>query len=386
MGLFESIFGKRPKTGGNFGTYKLLNGYSPTFTRFGDSIYESEIIRAAINARATHISKLNVEFRGGARKTLQSKLKKGPNQFQTWSQFLYRLSTILDVNNTAFICPVLDEYGDVTGVYTPLPEKCEIVQYNNIPYLRYEFSWGDRAAIEMKLCGIMTKYQYQRDLFGDDNKALYPTLDLINTQNQGIEEGVKSAASYKFMARVNNFSKTDDLANERKRFTTANFAKDAEARGLLLFPNTYTDIKQIDTKPWMIDAAQRQAIKDNVYQYFGVNEKILTNEFDSEIWSAFYEGAVEPWAVQFSEVMTKMLYTLREQAAGSFVMATANRLQYMSNADKLQVSAQMADRGIMSINEIRQIWNLPPVDGGDVRTIRGEYYAAGDEVKDEQQS
>ena len=59
-------------------------------------------------------------------------------------------------------------------------------------------------------------------------------------------------------------------------------------------------------------------------------------------------------------------------------MATSNRLQYMSNKDKLQVSAQMADRGLMTINEIREIWNLPPVEGGDARPIRGEYYMQGE--------
>ena len=28
----------------------------------------------------------------------------------------------------------------------------------------------------------------------------------------------------------------------------------------------------------------------------------------------------------------------------------------------------------MTRNEIREIWNLPPIEGGDVPTIRGEYY------------
>ena len=86
-----------------------------------------------------------------------------------------------------------------------------------------------------------------------------------------------------------------------------------------------------------------------------------------------------PLAIQFSDVTTKMLFTDRERAAGSFLMATANRLQYMSNTDKLNVSAQMADRGIMNRDEIRAIWNLPPLpDGqGQSYTIRGEYYLLG---------
>jgi hypothetical protein len=251
-----------------------------------------------------------------------------------------------------------------------------------VPYLRYEFSWAEKAAIELSYCGIMTKYQYKNDFFGEDNHALFPTMELIHIQNQGIEEGVKSAASYRFMARVNNFTKAEDLAKERRRFTEENFSKDAKGGGLLLFPNTYTDLKQIEVKPWIIDDKQMELIKSNVFEYFGVNEDVLTNKAYGDAWTAFYEGAIEPFAIQFSEVMTKMFFTLREQTQGNMVMATANRLQYLSNADKLNVSSQMLDRGIMSINDVREIWNLPPVDGGDTRIIRGEYYNATEKVEE----
>ena len=292
-----------------------------------------------------------------------------------------RAATIFYCNNTVFITPIWDNYGEISGVYTPLPHKCEVVQYNGVPYLRYEFGWGEKAAIELEYCGIMTRMQYRNDFFGESNAALLPTMDLIHIQNQGIKEGVESAASYRFMAKVGNFTKPEDLARERKRFTAENFAKDAEGGGILLFPNTYTDIKQIDTKPWVVDDKQMEIIKANVFEYFGVNEDILQNKFSSETWSAFYEGCVEPFALQFSEVMTKMLFTFREQSEGNLVMATSNRLQYMSNADKLNVSAQMADRGLMTRNEIREIWNLPPLPEpyGSQLPVRGEYYNVGDE-------
>ena len=127
-----------------------------------------------------------------------------------------------------------------------------------------------------------------------------------------------------------------------------------------------------------------KVIQDNVYEYFGVNEDVLQNRAYGDKWAAFYEGAIEPFAVQFSEVVTKMLFTLREQSQGNMVMATANRLQYLSNSEKLNVSSQMLDRGIMSINDVREIWNLPPVEGGDVRIIRGEYWNADEKVAEGQ--
>lgn len=179
------------------------------------------------------------------------------------------------------------------------------------------------------------------------------------------------------MAQLSNFSKSEDLAKEQKRFSEKNLSNDSG--GVLLFPNTYSNVQQIKSTPFVADSAQMDAIKTNVFNYFGVNEDILQNKAYGDKWSAFYEGAIEPFAIQYSDVATKMTFTERERAAGSFIMATANRLQYMSNTEKLNVSAQMADRGIMNRDEIREIWNLPPLPGGQGQayTIRGEYYLLG---------
>ena len=385
MGLFDIFFKNRPKIKQEkLQTFKMLNGYEPHFTTWGGEIYESELVRSAINARAIHVSKLKLTIIGSAKPALQNKLLKGPNQYQTWNQFLYRLSTILDIHNTAFIVPVYDQFGEISGMFCPLPHRTKIIQYGDTPYLRYEFGWGERASIELSYCGILTKFQYKSDFFGENNRALFPTMDLINIQNQGIQEGVKSAATYRFYAQVNNFSKTEDLAKERKRFSEENFSKDAEGGGLLLFPNTYSNINQVKSEPYTIPADEMKLIKDNVYQYFMVNEDVLTNKAYGDAWSAFYEGAIEPFAIQLSEVLTKMLFTFREQSNGNMVMLTANRLQYMTNKDKLDVSSQLADRGIMNRDEVREIWNLPPLPNGEGQAyiIRGEYWNANEKINE----
>lgn len=377
MGLFDKIF-KRPEPGGQpQGIFQTLTAYTPVFTSWGGKLYESELIRAAINARATHISKLSVEIKGSAQPKLKTKLKSGPNEWQTWGQFLYRLSTILDVNNTAFIVPVMNDYMEVSGIFPVLPSQCEIVQYNNEPWLRYQFGTGQYASIEMKRCGVMTKFQYEDDFFGSDNSAINPTMELINIQNQGISEAVKSAATFRFMAKMNNFVKTEDLAKERQRFTRENLENGGG--GVLLFPNTYSEIKQIESKPFVVDAEQMKMIQTNVYNYFGVNEDILQNKAFGDAWAAFYEGAIEQFSIQFSEVVTKMLFTERERAAGAFVMATANRLQYMSGKEKLSYATIMGDRGFVMIDEIREVFNLPPLPNGMGQRlpVRGEYYLLG---------
>ena len=77
--------------------------------------------------------------------------------------------------------------------------------------------------------------------------------------------------------------------------------------------------------------------------------------------------------------MTKAIFSERERANGSMLWASANRLQYMTTTQKVNMAQQMLDRGVMSINEARELFNYAPVEGGDVRTIRGEYKNAGDE-------
>ena len=387
MGLFDFLFKRTPRPEGGFqGEVRLLNGYEPYFRRWGGDIYESELVRASINAIATHISKLDVSFTGTARPALVGKLKHGPNAFQTWSQFLYRLATILYIHNTAFILPVYGEAGDMTGVYAALPDRCAIVQYGGKPYLRYTFSGGETAAVELELCGVLTRYQYKNDFTGESNAALRPTMELITMQNEGIQEGVRSSATYRFMATMGNFVKPEDLAKERQRFSELNLSKDAKGGGLLLFPNTYSNVKQIESKPYVPDADTMKLINTSVFEYFGVNEDILQNKAYGDAWAAFYEGVVEPFAIQLGTVMERMLFSFREQSAGNRVVISANRLQYMTNKDKLSVSSEMLDRGVMSINEIREIWQLPPVEGGDVRVIRGEYYSADEKVGEEGES
>lgn len=377
MGLLQAIFGKMKIGAPAAGFWTTLDGYTPHFTSWGGELYESEIVRAAINATATHVSKLRVTVQGPANPKLQTRLKQGPNEWQTWGQFLYRLATILEMQNTAFIVPVLNEFGETVGIFPVLPSNCDIVEYRGTPWLRYTFSNGQTAAIEMARCGIMTKFQYKNDVFGESNRALTPTMELANLQNQGIAEAVKNGASYRFIAQLNNFANDEDLKKEAKRFSRENLQ--GEGGGVLLFPSTYQNVRQLENKPYVLGTEEMQRIRTGVFDYFGTNEDVLQNRAFGDKWNAFYEGKIEWFSVQFSDVVTKMLFTERERAGGTMLMATANRLQYMSNTEKLNVSAQMADRGIMNRDEIREIWNLPPLpDGqGQAYTIRGEYYLLG---------
>ncbi|MBQ1364576.1 MAG: phage portal protein [Clostridia bacterium] len=378
MGIFEKIFGKRmPMVASKArATFQLLDGYTPTFRTWSGSIFESDLIRAALDAHGRHAAKLKPNITGEAQKGLKNRLAIAPNEFQTWSQFLYRTAVILYCRNTAFLVPVTGNYGEATGVIGIAPESWELVEYQDKVYIRFMMGNMQRAAVELDRCGILTRYQYKNELFGENNEALKPVLDLIKMQEQGITEGIKNGASYRFSAQSDNWSKDEDLGKEMERFNKATFQNLKTSGGTILFPNTYKNIQQLKQEAYKVDADQMKLIKENVYDYFAVNEDVIQNKAFGDNWLAFYEGAVEWLAIQLSEVLTRMLYSERERQYGNQIFFTSNRLQYMSNADKLNAISQLSDRGLMTRNELREILNLTPLPEpyGSQIPARGEYY------------
>lgn len=376
MGFFEKIFGPRKPVGAQQAreTFEFLEGYTTAFHSFAGSIYESELIRAALDAHGRHAAKLRPLLSGSAKPNLQNRLRVAPNPWQTWPGFLYQCATVLYAKNNVFIVPVLGEYDEPNGITIVVPHEWELVEYKGEAFIRFKFQKQKNIAIELNRVGIVTRFQMENQIFGPDNEALRPTLSLIEIQRKGIIEGIKNHSNYKFMASSSNWSKEDDLEKERKRFDAHNFRGDSG--GILLFPNTYKDIKQINPSQFNVSETESKIIKDNVFDYFAVNEDVIQNKAFGDAWLAFYEGAIEWLAINLSESITRMLFSERERQFGNTYFLTSNRLQYMSNGDKLNAISALADRGLMTRNELRDILNLSPLPApyGDQIPARGEYY------------
>lgn len=373
MGFLNKWFGKKgDKTESLIRDYfKMINGYTPSFSSFEGSVYEMDLTRSAIHTIATHTSKLNMEVKGSANTNLGRRLQTKANEIQDTSKYLYRLATILQVTNNALIIPTYNEITqNINGFYPLLADDGKVVEYENELYLVYTFL-GKRHAKSISEIGIMNQFQFKDELFGGSNHSMKPTLNLLHYQNQGMIEAIKSGASIRFMAQLMNIINDDDMEAERNKFAKQNLANNPT--GVMLFDSKYKEVKQVTSNPVMIDDKQMQQIKENVYAHFGVNDKILQNSFNSEEWAAFYEGKIEPFAIQASLVHSNLAFTERELANDNFIMLTANRLQYLSPAEKLSTVTQLFDRGFITHNQGREIYNMSPIDGGDKYYIRKEY-------------
>lgn len=374
MGFLTNIFKKKEikVAQGAFPFFTTLDGYTPVFSTFDGGVYEMELTRACIHTFASHCSKLEPNVRGADLRGLQAILDHKPNPFETSAQFLYKAATIYEAQNTVYIVPIIDDYDDTVGFYPVSPRQVEFKDVKGEPWIVFTFGNGEKGAVEWKRCGMVSKFLYRSDLHGENNLALMPTMQLLNTQNQGIENGIKNGARFRFMAESANILSADDLEKNRKKFVQNNMSE--SDGGLIVFPSdVFKNPKQINSEPKLVDPEQMKLIENRVYTYFGSSENILQNKAVGDEWSGYYEGKVEPFAIQLSQALTCMTFTEKEIARGNEIMFSANRLQYMSDKAKLEFSTAMFDRGIASTNTVMDVWNMPHVPDGDKRFIRKEY-------------
>lgn len=372
MGLFSKLFPKSAVTQATDGYFKTLTAYSPTFTSFGGGVYEAELCRAAIHTTAIHCSKLKPEIIGAANPRLKNILAYQPNPYMDTTKFLYKIATILETENTAFIIPLYDKYGRINGLYPVRPSTVSILEYRGEPYLQYSFATGERATEELSRCGILNKFFYKDDFFGENNAPLRATLDLINTENQAITEGVKQSATIRFIAMLAQTFRPEDIEKERARFAAENLGITNNG-GVMMGDAKYSSITPIDSKPYIVPDKQVELIRQNVYNYFNINENIITSDYSDDQFNAFYESKIEPFALQLSLVLTNMIFSDKEKAFGNEIQLTANRLQQASTTAKLEVVTQLVDRGLITLNQGREIFNLPKTEDGDKYYIRQEY-------------
>lgn len=390
MGVIDFFKGLLRPGSGSVATasqLELFSAYSPVFRSWGGKIYESMLVREAVDAHARHAMKLKFIMQGSAHGKLRTELQNGPNEFETWPAFLERCSNIYRTQNNLFIAPILDDLGDLRGFWPLFPTNTEVREKDGVAYLAFQFGNGKRMAMELNRIGVVKRHQLQSDFFGEANTPLDETMQMDTMTMQGIIEGIKNASGYQFMAELAQKQFDEDVAAERERFDRLNFGS-RSGRGLLLFNGNLKNVKQVEPGKLPVDEKQMQLIRENVFAYFGVNMDILQNTADSAKLNAFYDGETEPFAIKMSETLTRMVYTPREMRQGNRIFFASNRLQYMNVGEKVNVSKELGDRGAILIDEIRELFNYPPLpDGkGQHAPIRGEYYMADEGKPDEKKN
>lgn len=373
--LFEMIFGKRRPNDQQQTLLRMLNGFNPSFSPFSGDAYDSDVVRSAVDALARNGAKLkpkHIRRKNDAIQETGSNIERllsvRPNPYMSAYDFYYKIITLLYMQNNAFIFIDWDEFGTMVRGFYPVPasltEFLEPPPGQQTPNVRFRFLGGQTVVLPYDQLVHLRRFFYRNDLYGEtSDKALTPTLELIHTTDQGIANAVKSSAFLRGLLKFTSMLKPDDMKKQRDDFVKDYL--DIANNGGVAATDAKADYIELKNDPKMIDDKQMAAIKDKVYAYFGVNEKIIKSMYNEDEWNAFYESAIEPLAIQMSLEFTAKLFTDREQGHGNEIIFEANRLQYASTETKLKIIEILVDRGLMNKNEGREIFNMGPIPDGD---------------------
>lgn len=353
------------------GTWKEVGIYNAGFTSFGTNIYANEIVRSCIRALSEHSSKANVRVirRVDANimpgdKKMERMLQYRPNMYMNGKDFLYKVRTRLEIDNTAFIFIQRDEYGKCIGLY-PMPKAdYEALESAGNLYILFRFVNGNVVTVHWEDLAVLRKDYNESDIFGDQNTAILTSLELLNTSNEGLGNAIKSTANLRGVLKSTKAMLDPEDVKKQKDSFVADYLNIANEGGIAAIDSSY-DFVPIKMEPQVANYKHIEELRNNIYRYFGVNDDILMGKISAETWEAFYESSIEGFLLALSLELTNKAFSDRERGFGNEIVLEANRMQYMKMSDKLAL-VQMVDRGAMLPNEWRQILNLAPIEGGDV--------------------
>jgi HK97 family phage portal protein len=365
------MFGRKPRAETIYDQLKLLNGYNAVFTSWGTDPYSADVVRGAVDAIARNAAKLkpkhikrvgaDIQPMGGQ---VERILQVRPNPNMNAYDFLYKMVTALMIDNNAYAYPVW-EGATLKAVWPIVASQVEYIE-DKAGQIAVRFWFNDSSAILMYDEIIhLRRHFYRNDMVGETNKAINSTLDAIHTTNEGLGQAVKTSASLRGILKYQGILKESDIKANRDRFVAEYLV--VQNNGGVAALDSKADYTELKSQPLMVDAAQMKELRDSVYRYYGVNEKIVMGDYQEQGWDAFYESTLEPLAVQMSLEFTSKLFSPGERTRGHEIIFEANRLQYVSTKTKVSMLRDLAPLGLFTINEGREIFNLAPVEGGDKR-------------------
>lgn len=359
--------------------YRTFTEHSPVFSPWDGNLYGQLQIRAIVDRISTACSKLKPEFvtpdgSGGSVPRVQRLFASWPNDMQTWPDFLRVVSTRLFVQNVAYVVPGYDRDRSIIALYSLKPQYAEVVEYEGEPWWRFHLATGEVQAFPFYDVAVLTRFQLESDVFGSDNNPLNATLRLMDAQRQAEEIALKTGADIRFIGRVGQAMHPDDLNEKRKKFADDNLNPTNNTYGLLIYDASIQDLQQVKNQSYTVDPTEMERINKALYAYFGINESILTNSYSEQEWVAFYEGCVEPFAIQLGERLSLMLLTATQVRKGNRIMFSSSYLEYASIDSKIKAANLLTTTGTGMRNEVRDIFQLPHDPNGDVYMVRGEYY------------
>ena len=365
--LFDTIFGKPqrepvPQTS----TYlQMLNSYNPIFNNVSTDIYDNKVARTCIDRIATHCAKLIPKHIKGSvtnevNLTINQLLQNRPNPLMNTYDFIYKIISNLYSDSNAFVY-IQKQDGFIKGFYPVLATSYQLFQdKSGTIYLQFVFVNGQTYYIPYTELIHLRLFYNKHDIFGTDSKVLKTDLQTALTASEGIANAVRTSNNLKGILKfTNTMLKEKDIKA----------SKDAFVRDYLNLENTSgiasldakAEFQEVNMKPITLDKAQLEQVNYNVYDYFGVSENIVRNKFTDDEWDSFYEGVIEPRAMQLGYEFTNKIFSDTAIREGNKIIFTANKIQYKSLDKKIKLLDTILPFGLLTKDLALELLDLPPI-------------------------
>lgn len=372
--LFNMIFGNKNQTNTVTKTeLQLLSGYNAKFTTISSNIYDSKVARQCIDRIATHCAKLipkhiQDSIGNNIKGEINFMLQNEPNPLMNTFDFIYKTISMLYTDSNAFVYIAKDKEGFITGFYPVLALDYDLLQdrANNL-YLKFNFVNGKEYTLPYLELIHLRLFYNKNDIFGTSNKILLTDIESAHTASEGIKNAIKTSNNLKGIIKYDAVLKEKDIKASKEAFVR-DFLNLENESGIAAIDGK-GDFKEINLKPITLDKDQLERVNYNIFDYFGISEKIVNNSYNSEEWNAFFEGVIEPRAIQMSGAFTNKIFSYKARRDGHKIVFTTNRLQYASLSNKINLIKVAGAFGLLTKDDGREILDMAPLGGEEGKKI-----------------
>lgn len=372
--LLNMIFGNKKQTNAVTKTeMQLLSGYDAKFTTISSNIYDSKVSRQCIDRIATHCAKLIPKHIQGSignniKGEINFLLQNEPNPIMNTYDFIYRTISMLYTDSNAFVYIAKNKQGFITGFYPVLALNYSLLQdQSNKMYLQFNFVNGKTYTLPYLELIHLRLFYNKNDIFGTNNKVLFTDLESAHTASEGIKNAIKTSNNLKGIIKYDAVLKEKDIKASKDAFVR-DFLNLENESGIAALDGK-GDFKEINLKPITLDKEQLERVNYNIFDYFGISEKIVNNSYNSAEWNAFFEGVIEPRAIQMSGAFTNKIFSYQARKDGHKIIFTANRLQYASLDSKINLIKVAGAYGLLTKDDGREILDMAPLGGEEGKKI-----------------
>lgn len=383
--LIDTIFNVKPnqEDSTKYTNAQLINSYTNFITNYNAEIYNDLSVRSCVDTIARHVAKLkpvhiiqDKNGRNAQKSSINSLLANRPNIYMSTSDFLYKVASQLLYYGNAFVYIQKDNKQNINGFYPIDFTSCELKEYDNNLYLKFNFNNAKNIVIPYTDIIHIRRNYSTHDLLGQDAyKPLLETLTNLSKSRQSISNKVENGGKISGILKLSGMVSQSEWKTKAELFADWFKSSTSKSGGVATIDST-ADFIPVSTKAESAEEAQLKYLQSEVYSYFGINEAIVNGSYNETEWQAFYESIIEGIKIQLSQEFTAKVFTEKEKEYGNIIDFNSNRLTYASTTNKVNMVKELGALGLLTTNEARELFDLPPVEDGDKRLVSLNYINA----------